>query len=224
MQAEVSVNGYRNRLERIINLSYESAINKINAGSIVIENEASFQLQLSSIIKNIGDLFVYKKEEIFNIELEKPVFLEEGLSFYKSKSDKASIDIFISLENLLTKARCGCAIELKYFKKSNHREPNNRYDVFKDLKNLETYNKNFNSIDFGVFIIGTDHEHYVNQEKNYSLQTGDFDFRHGKSYIKENALEYKTDKPYGPSIKLDKDYKFEWEKFSSIYFMKLFIK
>src|SRR3546814_2662455 len=31
-----------------------------------------------------------------------------------------------------------CAIELKFFKRKNHREPNNRYEVFKDIARLES--------------------------------------------------------------------------------------
>lgn len=111
-----------------------------------------------------------------------------------------------------------CAIELKFFKKENHREPNNRYDVFFDLANLEMYKES--EIDLCFFMLGTDHEHYVNQ-KYYSVNTKDFDFKDGSLYRKGTALCYNTSKHYGPDIILKNDYKFLWDKFTSINFLKV---
>ena len=63
---------YKTRLKEIVNLSFKSLYEKINGGLVIVENEASLQLQFSSIIKTIGDLFVHQKDELFSIELEKP--------------------------------------------------------------------------------------------------------------------------------------------------------
>lgn len=105
--------------------------------------------------------------------------------------------------------------------KINHREPNNRYDVFKDLKNLEDYIKS-GEYQFGLFLLSTDHLHYVNQER-YSVDTADFDFRHNATYEADRLLEYRTTKPYGPPISLSNNYCFNWEKAGSNYFMKQYI-
>jgi len=196
---------YRDRLKKIIDLAFKSLYEKINGGLIVVENEASLQLQLSSIIKTLGELFVYRRDELFSIELEKPVVLSEGI-FEKSKSSRAKIDIFISIENIATEEKHNCAIELKYFKKANHREPNNRYDVFKDIHNLENYGA---FTDYGVLLVATDHEHYISQE-SYSEDTSDFDFRNGSKYNSGKKLEYKTSTPYGEPIILNGSYQFEW--------------
>ncbi len=196
---------YRDRLKKIIDLAFESLYEKINGGLVVVENEASLQLQLSSIMKTLGELFVYKRDELFSIELEKPVTLSKGV-FGKSKSSKAKIDIFISIENVTAGEKHNCAIELKYFKKSNHREPNNRYDVFKDIHNLESYGE---FTDYGVLLVATDHEHYISQN-SYSEDTSDFDFRNGSKYTSGTKLEYKTPKPYGDPIQLSGNYQFEW--------------
>jgi len=110
------------------------------------------------------------------------------------------------------------ALELKFFKKENHREPNNRYDVFKDLSNLELYKKN--NIDICYFIIATDHQHYVNQ-KDYSTDTKDFDFRDESEYNANTLLEYRTNKPYGNTIKLNNSYKFKWKQINDLYFLKV---
>jgi hypothetical protein len=196
---------YQDRLKEIIALSFESLYEKINGGLVVVENEASLQLQLSSILKTLGELFVYRRDEIFSIELEKPVILTEGV-FNKSNSSKARIDIFISIENITTEEKHNCAIELKFFKKANHREPNNRYDVFKDVQNLENYGE---FTDYGVLLVATDHEHYVSQE-SYSEDTSDFDFRNGSKYKAGEILEYKTKVPYGDPIALKGSYQFKW--------------
>lgn len=198
---------YQTRLKEIIDLSFKSVFEKINGGIITVDNEASLQLHLSSIIKNIGDLYIYKKEEIFSIELEKSVVLSTG-TFVKSNSSKAKIDIFLSIENVLTKELHNCAIELKFFKKVNHREPNNRYDVFKDISNLESYGEFCTN---GVLLVATDHEHYISQT-NYSDDTGDFDFRDGSKYLPGTQLTYKTPKPYGDPILLSGKYDFSWSK------------
>jgi hypothetical protein len=196
---------YQDRLKQIVSLSFKSLYEKINGGLLVVENEASLQLQISSILKTLGELFVYRRDEIFSIELEKPVKLKSGL-FNKSNSSKARIDIFISIENTMTDEKHSCAIELKYFKKANHREPNNRYDVFKDIQNLENYGE---FAEYGVLLVATDHEHYVSQD-SYFRDTADFDFRNGTKYKAGTLLEYRKDKPYGSPISLNNSYEFNW--------------
>lgn len=202
------------KIREIIDISYISLINKINYGSIKVDNEAGFQLQFAYILKSLGQLYEYSVDEKFTVELEKNIELS-GKST-KSSTNKAKIDIFIKLENKHTS--CKCAIELKYFKRINNREPNNRYDVFSDISNLEMYKSK--GIDICYFIIGTDHKHYVDKEK-YSDNTKDFDFRDGTKYIKNTKLSYKTDKPYGKDITLNNNYEFQWDKFNNLYFLKL---
>ena len=70
---------YKKRLNTIIELSFNCLYEKINGGLIVIENEASLQLQLSSIMKTFGEQFIFRKDELFSIELEKPVILSNGM-------------------------------------------------------------------------------------------------------------------------------------------------
>lgn len=208
---------YRDRLIEIVEFAYARLREKINGGRICVENEASLQLHLSSLLKSIGELYERSKNEVFSIELEKPVLLP-GACFNKSGTCKAKIDIWLSFENSETKTKHSCAIELKYFKFANHREPNNRYDVFSDIQNLEAYGE---FADLGFLIVATDHHHYVNQD-SYSRDTADFDFRHGKSYNAGTALNYNTAKPYGHPIVLGNSYSFNWDEFSGgIHFLKL---
>ncbi|MED3501518.1 hypothetical protein P4479_24150 [Brevibacillus agri] len=163
-------------LNQIITNSYDILLGQVGKGRIVVQNEASFQLHFAYILKTVGELLQFSLNDTFLIQLEKPY--QSAGTLNKSGSKKAKIDIVIQLKN--ADETVSCAIELKFFQKDNHREPNNRYDVFKDLQNLEdyVYSRQYN---FGLFFMATDHLHYVNQEK-YSIDTADFDFRHGSEY------------------------------------------
>ena len=143
------------RINQIAEVAYDRLCGKVTGQRIEVANEASLQLQRASILKTLGELYEESPSERFNIELEKSVTLESG-EFVKSGTDKAKIDIWFSLEDLSSAERHSCAIELKYFKKANQREPNNRYDVFKDLHNLERYG---NFVDIGCLLVATDHSH-----------------------------------------------------------------
>lgn len=200
--------------EEIIETAYKLLTHKLAFGGLTARNESSFQLEFGHILKTLGQLYEFRLADKFHLEFETYILLNE--KSLKSKSNKARVDLLIKYkdDNFSTKA----AIELKFFKKENHREPNNRYDVFKDISNLELYKKQ--DIDICYFILATDHPHYYNQE-NYSVNTADFDFRNGKIYKCGNVLKYKTDKPYGPDIKLGQDYNFKWNVLNDIYFLKV---
>jgi hypothetical protein len=200
----------------IIDTAYKLLINKLAHGGVVSKNEGSFQMELGYLLKTIGQLYEFKKEDKFNVEFESYINLNNPS--IKSKSTRARVDILMEYQT--GKSKTKAAIELKFLKKENHREPNNRYDVFKDLSNLELYR--LNNLDICYFILATDHPHYVSAA-NYSKATGAFDFRNGKSYKKGNILKYNTRKPYGGPIKLTKDYYFKWNKVANLYFLKIVI-
>jgi hypothetical protein len=208
---------YQERLIKVVNFAYCRLREKIGGGRICIDNEASLQLHLSSILKSTGELYERSKSELFSIELESPVRLPDG-RLGKSGTTKARIDILISFEIVGTNVKHSCAIELKFFKLANHREPNNRYDVFSDIQNLEAYG---GTADLGFLIVATDHHHYVSQD-SYSNDTADFDFRQGARYESGTVLTYKTSKPHGPPIALGGSYSFNWDQCAGgIHFLKL---
>lgn len=205
------------RLIRTFELAYECLRQRIKGGRICVKNEASLQLQFGSIIKEVGELLVWDAEELFTIELEKPVALAAG-KFGKSNSNKAKIDIYFTFHNKSAAKSHSCAIELKFFKRVNHREPNNRYDVFSDISNLERYG---NVAEHCYLVVATDHEHYVNQD-SYSSDTADFDFRDGANYEAGKRLEYRTSSPYGAPIVLSGAYTFSWDQVAGgVSFLKL---
>lgn len=194
------------RLRRITNLSFSTLFRQISGGRIHCESEATLQLHLGRIISIAADLELVSERETFSIELEKPLRSREG--------SRGRIDVWFRLtEDNGREWRC--AIELKFFKRENHREPNNRYDVFKDIARLETCG---DVADLGFMLVATDHQHYVNHE-TYSEATRDFDFRNGRSYKSGSPLTYRTGS-YGSPIVLGRDYYFAWTEIpSSLHYM-----
>ena len=200
--------------EEIVETSYRLLTHKLAYGGLTARNESSFQLEFGYILKTLGQLYEFRLEDKFHLEFETYISLNERS--IKSKSDRARVDLLVKYQDDINETKT--AIELKFFKKENHREPNNRYDVFKDISNLELY-KNHN-IDLCYFILATDHLHYCGQE-NYSQDTKDFDFRDGKEYKAETVLQYRTEKPYGNDLSLKQYYYFKWDKINDLHFLKL---
>jgi hypothetical protein len=211
---------YDDRLTRVFDLAYECLRRKINGGRIRVENEASLQLQFAAILKSVGELLEVERDEFFSIELEKPITLPQG-AFTKSGSSKAKIDILFSFTNVATKTVRSCAVEMKFFKRLNHREPNNRYDVFADIHNLENYG---DIAELCFMVVGTDHDHYVSQAE-YSEATGQFDFREGRNYLSGTTTTYRTVSPYGAPITLRGSYAFSWDQTAGgLHFLRVLVK
>jgi hypothetical protein len=201
-------------LNEIIDTGYRLLTSKLAHGGLTARNESAFQLEYGYILKNLGQLYEFRVVDKFVLEFETYIPLN-GTSV-KSKSDRARVDILIRYKD--DDSQAIAAIELKFFKKENHREPNNRYDVFKDISNLELYKKH--DIDLCYFILATDHAHYYNQG-SYSSDTADFDFRHNRTYKAGTILQYKTPTPYDDDLSLKQDYTFIWDNIQDLYFLKL---
>lgn len=197
--------------EEIIERAYELLIRKLGAGGLSVRNEMAFQIELGSILRILGNMYEFSPEDKFSLHFESYINLKEKSN--KSGKNRARVDILIYYKSIRA------AIELKFFKKENHREPNNRYDVFNDLSNLENYKES--DIDLCYFMLGTDHTHYVDPKIGYSQDTGDFDFRDKVKYEDNKLLEYKTDKPYGSPIRLKQDYSFNWDIINKLNFLKV---
>ncbi|MDZ4759500.1 MAG: hypothetical protein SGJ21_00315 [Alphaproteobacteria bacterium] len=184
------------RLRNIVNLSIPTLFRQIAGGRVRCESEATLQLHLGRIIATAADLEIMSERETFSVELEKPLRGAGG--------KRGRIDVWFRLTDDEGR-EWRCAIELKFFKRENHREPNNRYDVFKDIARLESCG---DVADLGYMLVATDHLHYVTQDA-YSDATSDFDFRHGTAYVAGTVLTYKTG-GYGTPIALARDYQFRW--------------
>jgi hypothetical protein len=198
-------------LEELIEQAFRIFASKLGHKGISSMTEYAFQFELGVILKTLGQLYEFKREDKFHLDFENVIIVPQNGGTKKSR-----VDILITYNfngKMIT-----AAIELKFFKKANHREPNNRYDVFKDIAKLEKYKTN--GIDLCYFLLITDHEHYVHKE-NYASDTMDFDFRHDRRYAANTLLSYRTAKQYGQDISLTNDYHFNWRSLSDLYFLKL---
>ena len=70
IQSYLSTPPIEERLKQIIDLSYKLLCHKVVAESITVHNEASLQMQLGIILKQIGQLYEFDKNDRFTVELE----------------------------------------------------------------------------------------------------------------------------------------------------------
>ena len=180
----------------------EKLITKINNDAYGAMNEATLQHHLAMNI-HLDSLQQHRCN--LSMILEKKVLRENDV-YPKTRKNSANIDVlFTDRDNGVR-----CAIELKCFHRVNHREPNNRYDAYADIANLEAYLGDH--ADVGVFVLFTDHPHYFdNNFRAHSHKTNDFCLRQNHQYKAGRILSYQTETPYGPDIVLRLNYKFSWQ-------------
>lgn len=184
--------------EEIIEKAYAQLKTKIGACGICEQSKKTLQAELESILIDLGNRFEFRSEDEFPLTL--------GYS-------KHRVDILIHYNSIRA------AIKVEIFKKGNVHQSIYRYDVFKNLLNLE--NDKANGTDLCYFMLVTDDTHYVDPEKEIALNTGDFDFRDGVKYVANTRLVYRTDVPYGPPICLKQSYIFKWDKINQLNFLKV---
>ena len=102
----------KERLKEIVQISYNLLCNKIADGNIYVHNEASLQMHLGVILKQVGHLYEFSKSDRFSVELETWREIEGTL---KSKKGRARCDIQLKMENEHESHEV--AIELKYFRR-----------------------------------------------------------------------------------------------------------
>jgi hypothetical protein len=197
----------REQLDKVIELAYELLMQKLSRGSI--ENEASFQLEFAYILKTLGQLYEFDKEDRFYLELEHSVSLNENsIKSGANGTRRARMDILI--EYKFGSETIKAAIELKFLKKENAAETLSRKGVLADLSILEQYQKE-GQTDVGYLVLVTNHRHYVDQKKEYEKVARDFDFRDKKKYYAGTKMVYRTQKEEEDSIQLKNNYDFKWD-------------
>ena len=183
------------RLQRIVEKAVPILFDQIEGGRVPVQSEASLQLHLGRIIMTVADLEMVHPRETFSIELEKPL----------GGSGRGRIDIWFRLTTDDDR-EWRCAMELKFFKKASQAEPVNRHKAMLDIARLE---KCGDVADIGFMLVATNHPHYIDWE-NYSPDTADFDFRHGRRYVGGTVMTYRTPGSKLASITLRNDYDFAW--------------
>jgi len=202
------------RIKDNVNLCWQSFSAKVGGGLIVINKEASMQLQFAYLLKNSMDLAIHHNDEYVRIELETGIPINGRLR---------ECDILIEIkkgekENFLP-------IELKCYRmKSASGKLRGAQDLFKfgiyqDLELLESYKISRKSILSGIQLSMTDNRNFAYpQSKEY--KSWDYDISHGHKI--ENGVQLNT--PIGgkpKSFELTNRYFFDWKQVGFFYFLKL---
>lgn len=200
----LSILSIEDRLKQIIDISYKLLCNKIVSGGIRIDNEASLQMQLGVILKQIGQLYEFSNNDHFTVELET---WQDISSTSKSNKGRARCDIFLKF--ISESEAKEAAIELKYFKHStNEAVTDNRFSLLLDLENLEQYKTNNPNL-LCYEIVYTDNENYAKLDN--------------RSKIKITPTISGNTEPYaGRTITLQKSYSSVWDSYSKEHhFLKI---
>ena len=199
--AEQPILSLKDRLVKIVDLSYEILCNKISNGSIVPPNEASLQMQFGVILKQVGQMFEFGKNEHFYIDFEIPKKVENSP---KSGSNSARCDILLALSNENDKKEA--IIEIKQFlKDKDEAVTDNRFSVILDLKNLELYKAQDNDL-LCCEIVYTDN-------LNYTLS--------GRSKIELSGTISGEMTYCGTKVILSNSYNANWDCYNNHCFLKI---
>lgn len=194
--------------EELFGRALQEVIGQVNRGELGETNEATVQHHLALSMH----LLARQAGLPFSIIMERRVQRANGVLFPKKQRNTAEIDIFFTVDEDNTR----CAVELKLFKRINQREPNNRYDSYADLANLEIYLEEH--CDLGFFVLLTDHPHYYDPKfGDHWPDTADFCLREGHVYQAHRELVYRTNTPYGPPLALSHGYTFEWHNEGNVW-------
>ena len=194
----------RKDLRDIVQLATSLLARRLAGRNVTADVEASVQLQLAMILQGLGQLYEFEPADCFVVQLEGVVPLTQAAP--KAGTGNPRVDILLGLgagQHFAT-----CALELKYLKRDNVRQPLNRYDVYCDLANLEKYRERH--VDETYLYVVTNDPAYRNK-----VPTGaaaDFDLSQGVTVSGNTPLTYRGRKATRAPIALQRDYTFEWQE------------
>lgn len=145
------------RIEKIIDISWESYKYKVANGLLQPENEKMMQLQIALILQSVSALFEYKIAESIKVLLEYPVFIMNNV--------RRIIDIVLSYKNNADEFYF--PIELKCYRKFTRDGKGKRgagnlgmYDYWEDIENIEHYAR-LDNFQFATQLTLTDDPYYA---------------------------------------------------------------
>jgi len=199
-------------MRRIISDAWEIFQNKVGNNSIVINKEASMQLQYAYILNSLLPLYLFSKDEVASIELETGV-----------KINKISREIDLLMKSHKSDIEYNIAIEMKCYREyaasGGKRGATDIFmkDVYFDLELLENYCKN-GIAHSGIELIMNDLERLVNP-KSKGAKYWDYDISNNTSF---SDIHRTT--PIGGkdiNIRLKKKYKISWKKNGKFWFTEI---
>ena len=215
MQAD-TVLEHKERLELIIDQAYVLLCNKISEKDIIVNNEASMQMQFGAILKSLGSLYEFSSTDHFHIELETPEIISETA---KSKNG-ARCDIKLAFfKGRQRTPKAQAYIELKYFKipetsSSTEATTDNRFGVLMDIENLERYQEELRT---GNSVKPLCYEIVFAENSTYYSAKGTTRYDIGENITSNPSYSY-----CGKTVCLKHTYTFHWDKYSgSQYWLKI---
>lgn len=204
---------FKNRVNSIVDICWDSFSAKVGCGLIVINKEASMQLQFAYILKNSLDLAVYNDDESLEIELETAIPVNGRLR---------ECDIVIQMtkgaEELFLPIEMKCYKE--FASSGGKRGASDIFmkDVYQDLELLESYTKN-NHYGNGIGLVMTDLSR-IPFPKSKRGKKWNYDISDG-TVLSGITVKNTPIGGYGVNITLNKNYMFNWNQVNNYYFLKL---
>ncbi len=200
---------YEERLQKIVDIGYEIICYKIANGSVEIENEASFQLQLSVVLQAIGKQFEFNTSDRFSLVLEKKY---TDVKTAKSTNGNARCDIYMKFEDIHNEDKTKSVIVELKFLREKEASTDHRFSVLMDIENCEKYYEKDDTLSLAYCIVCCTETKYSTKQKcSFSIGDGDT--------IKKDTYQYRKQE-----IQLNHDYNFSWNKYGDFQFMKLMVK
>lgn len=203
-----------NRVKDVIDVCWDSFSAKVGSGLLLINKEASMQLQFAYILKNSIDLIIHHVNESVSIELETGIQVN-------GRMRECDIIVHIKKDN----EEVILPIEMKCYKtisssgKLRGAQDLFRYGVYEDLELLESYvNKDKNRL-LGIQLTMTDNRNFVYPKSKKGKSWG---YDVSDDTIIKNGIEINI--PIGgkeASAKLIHNYHFKWVTKGHFYFLKL---
>lgn len=196
----------------LIKIAWEVFSRKVGNGLIIINKEASMQLQYAHILKHMLPLIIFEDDENIDIELETTV--SDG-----TRNREVDIMLIVNKGSEVYKI----ALELKCYRTKTSSGGNRgatdifMKDVYQDINSLELYCEN-EQADLGIFLVMNDHENFINP-KNKNAKCWHYDISQGTIVDKIHLTT-----PIGGKdidITINNKYEFKWTHIGEFWFLLL---
>lgn len=203
----------KDRIRELITLAWEIFSKKVGNEVIIVNKEASMQLQYAYILQQLLPMIIINKNEKVYLDLETTI--NDGIK-------NREVDIFINGND--NNENFKIAIELKCYRKvassGRNRGATDIFmkNVYEDLFLLEKYCEN-SGVDIGVALVMNDNNNFVNP-KNKKTKCWDYDISQDAEIKGGKTLNT----PIGGKaidIRLEKNYKFKWKNVGDYWFAEL---
>ncbi|PKH06649.1 hypothetical protein [Moritella sp. Urea-trap-13] len=201
---------FSERMKGAVSICWEMFSRKVGSGLILVNKEASMQLQYAYLLKQIIPLITIHKNESFEVELETGVKIGDGTR-----------EIDLMFRGSSGSEKYSIAIEMKCYKTlASSGKPRGATDIFMkdvylDFYLLEQY-INENHANEAIALVMNDMKRLVHPVKK-DAKCWDYDTSHGTKF---SAKEFDT--PIGGkpvNFFLESSYELNWSKHGDFWFM-----